>query len=454
MLRHGPGRHGKRMVNISELQISLIAVGIVVVMGVIFFNWLQQRRYRRQAEEAFGQKHEDVLLRADMPTEEGERIEPRLGSVQSQEFQPDLATELDEPDKPTEVVQAGEPIEPIQERIPDPTPSSTPDSTPVPTPELAQASFSESIARPNSQSVSQPQPVSAPGSGESPPSTVKVQVPLRSARAGNRVDYVVAVHGETVIADSSLAAMLQRKFDFSKPVRWLGQRAPDVAWEEINSQSQGRGGYVNLKACLQLVDRAGPVSEVNLSEFRDMAQNFSTSLNAAADCPDLHEAYAQALALDEFCAEVDVMIGINIISRDGGALTGAKIRVLAESSGFRLGADGMFSYRNDNNAVLFYLSNFEPAPFLPDTIRTLTTHGITFLLDVPKVAKGEMVFDQMVRLAGNFADTLGGIMVDDNRVPLNDNGIQKIKQQLIAIESRMSSRHIPAGGEIALRLFA
>jgi hypothetical protein len=268
------------------------------------------------------------------------------------------------------------------------------------------------------------------------------------------VDYVVAIHGETVIADSSLAAMLQRKFDFGKPVRWLGQRAPDVAWEEITSQSQGRGGYVNLKACLQLVDRTGPVSEVNLSEFRDMAQNFSMSLNAVADCPDLHEAYAQALALDEFCAEVDVMIGINIISRDGGALTGAKIRVLAESSGFRLGADGMFSYRNDNNAVLFYLSNFEPAPFLPDTIRTLTTHGITFLLDVPKVAKGEMVFDQMVRLAGNFADTLGGIMVDDNRVPLNDNGIQKIKQQLIAIESRMSSRHIPAGGEIALRLFA
>ena len=44
----------------------------------------------------------------------------------------------------------------------------------------------------------------------------------------------------------------------------------------------------------------------------------------------MHEAYAQALALDEFCVEVDVMIGINIISRDGGLLTGAKIRVLAE----------------------------------------------------------------------------------------------------------------------------
>ena len=93
------------MVNISELQVSLIAVGIVVVMGVIFFNWFQQRRYRRQAEQAFGQKHEDVLLRADVPTdmpkEEGERIEPRLGTEELQEFLPDLATDLDEPDKPT-----------------------------------------------------------------------------------------------------------------------------------------------------------------------------------------------------------------------------------------------------------------------------------------------------------------------------------------------------------------
>jgi hypothetical protein len=41
------------MVNMSELQISLIAIGFVVVIGVIFFNWMQQRRYRRGAEEAF-----------------------------------------------------------------------------------------------------------------------------------------------------------------------------------------------------------------------------------------------------------------------------------------------------------------------------------------------------------------------------------------------------------------
>ncbi len=185
-----------------------------------------------------------------------------------------------------------------------------------------------------------------------------------------------------------------------------------------------------------------------------MVQNFSAQVNASADCPDVREAYAQALALDELCSEVDVMIGINIISRDGGALTGAKIRVLAEASGLKLGADGMFSFRDEKNIVLFSLGNLEPLPFLPDTLRTLTTHGVTFLLDVPRVANGEMVFEQMMRNAESFADAVGGIMVDDNRVPLSAGGIGKIKQQLIAIESMMSTRNIPAGSEVALRLFA
>ena len=77
----------------SELQISLIAIGIVVIMAVLLFNWMQQRRYRRSAEQAFGQKPEDVLLRPDMSVgtsaEDGERIEPQLGKEPTLEFQAD-----------------------------------------------------------------------------------------------------------------------------------------------------------------------------------------------------------------------------------------------------------------------------------------------------------------------------------------------------------------------------
>jgi hypothetical protein len=70
----------------GELQLGLIAVGTFVVAGVFFYNKWQERRYRRQAEAAFGSRHEDVLMRsggggprAAEPVPE--RIEPMLSSL-------------------------------------------------------------------------------------------------------------------------------------------------------------------------------------------------------------------------------------------------------------------------------------------------------------------------------------------------------------------------------------
>ena len=389
----------------SDLQISLIVIGVVVVVGVVLFNWMQQRRYRRGSEEAFERKHEDVLLGVDEIVAEDGRVEPQIGRELLQEFQTEPSVGLTEP--------GIEPIEPTE----------------IPQPDSASKAVT---AAPMEQKA--------------------VEVDSASASA---VDYIVNIQGEALIAASDLTEVLRRKFDFGKPVHWLGQRDAGAFWEEITIEiNDGKGGYTGLKGCLQLVDRSGPVSEVSLSEFCDMVKNFTAHVNAVADFPDIRQAHAQALLLDQFCAEVDVMVGINIISKDGGAFTGTKIRALAEASGFKLETAGMFNYRDENGAVLFSLNNYESPPFLPDNMRTLTTHGITFLLDLPRVKNGERVFDQMMHLAGIFSTTLGGMLVDDNHVPLTDSGIAKIKQHLSNIQAMMKARNIPAGGEIALRLFA
>ena len=387
----------------SDLQISLIVIGIVVVMGVVLFNWMQQRRYRRGAEEAFERKHEDVLLGADEIVAEGGRVEPQIGKEMLQEFQTEPSIGLTEPG-----------IEPIK---------------------LAEISQPDAAAK-----VVTPVPAEQ--------KTVEVD-------SASAMDYIVNIRGEALIAASDLTEVLRRKFDFGKSVYWLGQRDAGASWEEITIEgNDGKGGYAGLKGCLQLVDRSGPVSEVSLSEFCDMVKNFTAHVNAAADFPDIRQAHAQAVVLDQFCAGVDVMVGINIISKDGGAFTGTKIRALAEASGLKLETGGAFSYRDENGAVLFSLNNFESTPFSPDNMRILTTHGVTFLLDVPRVKSGERVFDQMVHLAGIFSTTLGGMLVDDNRVSLTDSGIAKIKQHLGSMQAMMKARNIPAAGEIALRLFA
>ena len=387
----------------SDLQIILVVIGGAVVVGVALFNWVQQRRFRRSAEEAFEHKHEDVLLEPDASIEEGGRIEPQLGKEVLQEFQTEMSVGIAE-----QGIDAGEAAE------------------------FPQADATPKVAVP----------------------ILAEQKAIEAGGAGG-IDYIVNIQSDALIAPSGLTAVLLRKFDFGKPVHWLGQRDSGASWEEITVETnEDGGGYTKLKGCLQMVDRSGPVSEVNLSEFFDMVKNFSTHMNAIADLPDIRHAHAQAVALDQFCAEVDVMVSINIISKDGGAFTGTKIRALAEASGLKLETEGAFSYRDESGAVLFSLNNFDSAPFLPDNMRTFTTHGVTFLLDVPRVKNGERVFDQMMHLAGIFSTTLGGMLVDDNRISLTDSGIVKIKQHLGSMQDMMRARNILAGGEISLRLFA
>jgi len=392
------------IMNMSDLQISLIIIGIIVVVGVAVFNWLQQLRYRRKVQPAFDHKHDDILLDTHDTEENFQRIEPKFNKTTSDiPFDTSIQTELS-PSEPKKTLT---------------------------------------------------KPPAGPSANISTSSVTNTST-LTSAVLDydSNTNYVVTIRSESVIANTYIAKLLQRKFDFGKPVHWLGQRDKNDSWEEITNESNvDSDGYSHLKGCLQLADRAGPISEVNLSKFRDLVLDFASQVHATAECSDIVSTHEKAVKLDKFCAEVDVMIGINIISKDDGAFVGTKIRALAEASGFRLESDGIFKYHDDNNNVLFTLNNYESPPFLPDNIKSLTTRGVTFLLDVPRVAHGERVFDQMTHLAKIFSNTLGGIMVDDNRVPLSDSGILRSKQQLIEIQTSMKKNHINAGSPSALRLF-
>ena len=64
----------------SDLQISLLAIGALVIAGVFLLNGWQERQFRRRAERAFAREHDDVLLQeapaqGEIPSE---RVEPTL----------------------------------------------------------------------------------------------------------------------------------------------------------------------------------------------------------------------------------------------------------------------------------------------------------------------------------------------------------------------------------------
>lgn len=64
----------------SDLQVGLIALGVVILFCVVGYNWWQDRRVRRQMQEQFPQTDEDPLL-GGLPLSGSGRKEPGLPGV-------------------------------------------------------------------------------------------------------------------------------------------------------------------------------------------------------------------------------------------------------------------------------------------------------------------------------------------------------------------------------------
>jgi FtsZ-interacting cell division protein ZipA len=369
----------------SDLQISLLIIGAVVVVAVYLFNKLQEHKLRRRMEQVFAQQHDDVLLDAP-PPDPGIRIEPQfqpahdIGSASSPELLPESPRTPDT----AKIVTT--------DAIPDP-----PDFDPL-------------------------------------------------------IDCIAQIDANALIPDAVIDELLGRIAVVGKPVRAAGFNAASGQWEDLGS---GRGSrYVTLRFALQLVNRSGPAQASQIATFCDVIKQGAERMAAVASLPNAKQALETARKLDEFCADVDVAIGINIIADGKGGFPAARIRLLTENAGFKLEPEGIFHFRNDQRRTLFTLDNHEPAPFIPEQIGSLSTKGITLLLDVPRVADGQQAFDRMIEIGGKLAQELGGKLVDDNRVVLNPPGIAKIRQQLGAIQGKMDAYGIHAGSTRALRLFS
>lgn len=392
----------------SDLQIGLAMLGLLIVVAVLGFNWLQERQFRRRSQATFSDRPEDVLL-AHAPSAvaappvthdaaDEARIEPRM----------ELRTEPG--------------LEPQLE-------SAAPEMAP---------SFSATAATITTQLT----PAAATGLA----AMEKFEVPQ------SELDYIAEIRAGEFLALDKLVELGRKLPDRHHRISFAGLSHRTKAWEPMGA---GEPGYMSARVALQLVDRTGPVSDQQLRRFGEAVRSTASEMAAEAELPEYAPALQQALALDGFCTDVDVLVGINVIANGNQQFHGTKIRALAEAAGLQLQPNGVFLYRDDHGAALFSLDNQESEqPFLADRIRAMTTPGITFLLDVPRVADGLRVFDAMVVMSRTFAESLDGTLVDDNRALLNDAGLDRIRAQLRAIYGRMNHRGIEAGSALALRLFS
>jgi hypothetical protein len=246
---------------------------------------------------------------------------------------------------------------------------------------------------------------------------------------------------------TSLLGSLRR---IGKPVRAFGQRA-DGVWEALTGNS--RNAYGQMELGLQLADRGGALAQDQLDAFCRTLYTFAADAGGAVSCPEKEEALERARALDLFCMDVDVLMGLNVVSGDSHPFTSEAIHTQTSAAGLTLERDGVYHARDAGGHSLFSLTNQEETSFPLDG-RGLTTHGVTLLFDVPRVADGVNVFDRMTEFGFSLADRLNGRLVDDNGRTVSSDSLNRDRSRLVEFYARMHKQGIPAGGERALRLFA
>ena len=351
----------------SELQISLLGIGVLVIAGVLLYNHLQQRRLHKRLSAAFDTLRRDVLLGEGADTADNfssaSRIEPAL--------------------------EGGRAV-----------------------PAAVVANIDETI---------------------------------------DCVACVATAGSDKPLTAVQVAEVLSGVAACGRSWRAAGYNVSSGRWEEINRAVTGQ--YSRLQLALQLVNRGGPLSTVQLGAFSDALNTWATRYSAMVDFPDSDKVLADARSLDAFCLDVDVTIGINVIATDA-VFSGARVRALVESDGFKLEPDGVFHLEDADENTVLTIANQEAAPFLPEAVSGMSTSGITILLDVPRVADAERALQRMFELGHSLAVTLKGRLVDDNRATLGAASTDKIRQQLRDLHAAMNARGIAPGSARALRLFS
>jgi FtsZ-interacting cell division protein ZipA len=393
----------------SDLQIGLLVIGAVIVAAVLLFNWMQERRFRRQADAAFRTPMGDALMETGVvPRDTHNRLEPAL---REPVFEAD-DEEADEPDVHVEIRS--------QPAVATPLPPEDVPAAPSPAAQTPPAN-------PSAAAASAPTPYD------------------------ELIEYRIRIGSDGVAANVFSDAVNQAR-TLGKAVRWIGLPVGATQWEEVQSWRDVH--YQQVVVTMQLADRNGAVQEGQLTSLCRLLQAAAQTHGLRVACDDVDDALERAQAIDRFCVDVDVLIGLNVVARGEGTVNLTRIVREAEGSGMVLGVDGVFQLLDSRSEPLYALCNHDAEPFSAMVIEGQTSQGVTLQFDVPRVPDGLKVFDGMVAFGRKLANDVGGILVDDNLRPLTDSGIEKIRTQLMHIYERMEARGVPSGSRRSLRLFS
>lgn len=396
----------------TDLQISLIAIGAVIIVGIIVYNKWQENRTKKMLERAFSSLYDDVLMSSDNKTEsKTDNLQPKTANAVTADPEFDIA--------PTPSINNKAKVNAYLEQEDDVAIADMQD----------EPGFS---AEQGAAEITEEPAFAAP-----PVKRKAVTLPVDEiidCRIPIALD--APVHGDKIIPITQTLRSVG-----NKAVNFIGC-TEDNDWEPI----QYGMVYHALIAGVQLANRASALNEIEYSELVTKLRAIADGINGEPDIPDMRNVMKEAQAMFQFITDHDAQLGINVKAKSGQWDVKTLVAALTRQ-GFERYTDGYLMMHDSDGESLFSLSlNAVPT--------AETTNCLTFLLDVPRIGAARGGYPAMVSCAKSIATRLNGVIVDDSNQPLTDEILNDIGEQVVAFYAAMEDAGILAGSKRAQRLFS
>lgn len=241
------------------------------------------------------------------------------------------------------------------------------------------------------------------------------------SRPGDALGDAPPARREPVLERAPPHALPDERVDYVielKSARALAAAAVQESWRPID-QRFGRRALLAAsdggawRAALQLVSRAGAVSEAELVEFRSEVETLAARLGASVAAPEMRLALEAARELDRACADSDIQVALHVVG---------------EGIEADLGKQPFQVVRRED--------------------------GVTLVLDVALTPDLGASYQAMARAGRSLAEAHNARLVDDRDNLLDERSLAAIGAQLEAVRQTLASRGIETGSPLALRLFS
>ncbi len=286
------------------------------------------------------------------------------------------------------------------------------------------------------------------------PAADATQVPAlaRAPALDALIDAIAPIGLEHVVSgDAVLAALPRSRRVGSKPLGVEGLNAQTQRWEAPRAGER----YSELQIGVQLANRAGPLNEIEFSEFVVKAQAFADALSATPDFPDMMQEVTRARELDQFASAHDALLGFTVRA-SRAAWSPGYLTQHASQVGLVAGAlpGRMVLPNSEPGGAPVLVLQYETQAALAEDPEQSALREFNLLLDVAQVSRSERPFVNLRQVALALADQMEGVVTDDVGTVLSRDAMDAIGADLEVLYDALQAREFAAGSAMARRLFS